>query len=152
MINLSNSQKEQIDEAFLKLHNLFAEKNLIKLIQVEEEVILSSDPNFNFLAPSFDKESDVEKIERSEEFYARVYYGRPSDESVSPSSNQREFPSKVNVPDGWVRIITTEDKSLAIKQAKRIIFDGGIYTLDSPKATHGLLSRQFYDFWLKPKF
>ena len=129
---------------FDDLHETFARD--IYVYQDEETVIISTNPSYNFLYRNAgSSQQTVTKQPVTSTISARIKYIN-GDEDVSVLDGA----SRISLPAGSVRIkIPTADFAF-IKDAKRVEFEGGIYSLKTVGSPIGMFGIKYYAFFLVP--
>jgi hypothetical protein len=148
MSYLTPDQANQIDQAFDKLHDFFAQKSKFLYFKENEVTVITEDPNFNAFAPSFDNTS-IEKTVESGNLNARIYYNRGDFEAIQNLTNG-SFESQASFPVGWLKIIVKSGQREVLEDTQKIIFEDRSFQRESPRASHGLLSRNFSIYYFKP--
>lgn len=144
---ISDSDKERFQSVFENIHDTFARD--IKFIQDAKRVILSTDPNYNYLYNNVRgqvasvKYKIVEKI-----FKARILYIGRQNEDIFDGEAGAQI--KVDKHVGEVRIKVDAEGYSYLKNTKRCEFDGRKFSVISDEMPHGLFAPHFYTFYLKP--
>ena len=144
---INDANKADMENVMMSIHNTFARD--IKFIQDAKRIILSTDPNYNYLYKSVrGSVSTVQRQITEKTFKARVLYvGRQEDGLFDSEANAQ---IKVEKHIGEVRIKVDATGHQYLKDAKRVELDGRMFTVSSDERPHGLFSPQFYTFYLKP--
>ena len=144
---INDANKADMENVMMSIHNTFARD--IKFIQDAKRIILSTDPNYNYLYKSVrGSVSTVQRQITEKTFKARVLYvGRQEDGLFDAEANAQ---IKVEKHIGEVRIKVDATGHQYLKDAKRVELDGRMFTVSSDERPHGLFSPQFYTFYLKP--
>jgi len=144
---ISDSDKERFQAVFDDIHDTFARD--IKFIKDAKRVILSTDPNYNYLynntkgKVASTKYQIIEKI-----FKARILYiGRQNEDTFDAEAGAQ---IKVDKHVGEVRIKVDVEGYTYLKETKRCEFDGRKFSVISDEMPHGLFTPYFYTFYLKP--
>lgn len=144
---ISDSDKERFQSIFDDMHDTFARD--IKLIKDAKKVILSTDPNYNYLYNNVKGQVASVKyniIERV--FKARVLYIGRQNEDIFDGETSAQI--KVDKHVGEVRIKVDKIGYQYLKDTKRCEFDGRKFSIISDEMPHGLFTPYFYTFYLKP--
>lgn len=143
---ISDSDKERFESVLDDLHDTFARD--IKFIKEAQRVILSTDPNYNYLYKNV--RGSVTSIKRDvveATFKARILYVGRQNEDVF----DREVGAQIKVEKhvGEVRIKVDKTGYEYLKGTKRCEFDGRKFSVVSDEMPHGLFSPRYYTFYLK---
>tara|TARA_S200000501_G_C20730046_1_gene702396 strand:+ start:195 stop:647 length:453 start_codon:yes stop_codon:yes gene_type:complete len=144
---INDANKLDMANVMKTVHETFARD--IKFIKDAKRIILSTDPNYNYLYKSVRGSVSTVKREITEKtFKARILYvGRQEDGLFDSEANAQ---IKVEKNIGEVRIKVDSTGHSYLKEAKRVELDGRLFTVSSDERPHGLFSPQFYTFYLKP--
>lgn len=144
---IDDAMKASMENAMGDIHDTFARD--IICIKDAKRVILSTDPNYNFLYKNV--QGSVTSVKReinSRTLKARILYvGRQNEELFDATTSAQ---IKIDQVVGEVRIKVGKDDYLYLKGTKRVEFDGRVFTMTSDERPHGLFSPHFYTFYLKP--
>ena len=144
---ISDSDKNRFESVFDDIHDTFARD--IKFIKEAQRVILSTDPNYNYLYKNV--KGQVKSIKRSvvqATFKARILYIGRQNEGVFDRDVGAQI--KVEKHVGEVRVKVDETGYGYLKGTKRCEFDGRKFSVISDEMPHGLFSPKYYTFYLKP--
>ena len=144
---ISDSDKEAFESVFNDIHDTFARE--IKFIKEAQRVILSTDPNYNYLYKNV--RGNVTSVKREiveATFKARILYIGRQNEDVFDKDVGAQI--KVEKHVGEVRIKVDKDGYSYLKETKRCEFDGRKFSVISDEMPHGLFAPKFYTFYLKP--
>ena len=144
---ISDSDKERFQAVFNDLHDTFARD--IKFIKDATRVILSTDPNYNYLYNNVKGNLTSVKYKITEKtFKARILYvGRQNEDMFDGEAGAQ---IKVDKHVGEVRIKVDAEGYSYLKETKRCEFDGRKFSIISDEMPHGLFTPHFYTFYLKP--
>jgi hypothetical protein len=147
---ISLSDQAIIGEPFNNLHATFARP--ITIFRDENQVIINTpSPNDNFLFPGAPNNSFISGVQVSGIFLARIKY--PEKQALnffSTSVGTSQDQINIRKEDGLVRIKLDPTGATYLQGAQRVILDGDLFTIDTSKQPHGLVSIiQFYTFYLK---
>lgn len=144
---ISDSDKEKFESAIDSIHDTFARD--IKFIKDAKKIILSTDPNYNYLYNNVKGQvSSVQRKITEATFKARIAYVGRQNEDLFDGETRAQI--KVDKHVGEVRIKVAKDGYQYLKETKRCEFDGRKFTLISDEMPHGLFSPRYYTFYLKP--
>ena len=144
---IDDANKEDMESVMRSIHNTFARD--IKFIKDAKRVILSTDPNYNYLYRSVRGSVSTIKREITEKiFKARVLYVGRQEEGLFDSEANAQIKVEKNV--GEVRLKVDAVGHAYLKETKRVELDGRLFTISSDERPHGLFTPQFYTFYLKP--
>ena len=143
---ISDSDKEAFQSVFDDIHDTFSRD--IKFIKESQRVVLSTDPNYNYLYKNVSGNITSVKREIIEaKFKARILYiGRQNEDIFDADVNAQ---IKVEKHVGEVRIKVDKVGYSYLKETKRCEFDGRIFSIISDELPHGLFTPKFYTFYLK---
>ena len=143
---LNSSQKEVFESVMQNMHDTFA--RTIFAYKDSKKVIVSTDPNFNFL---YNNVKGVKKeISRTQfkSISARVMY--------MDKQNEVSFDSEVNLSlklhhdNGEKRIKLASEGHEYFKDAKRVEIDGRLMFKVTDVKRHGLFRPKFFTYYLRP--
>ena len=144
---IDDVNKADMRSVMKKVHDTFARE--IKFIKDAKRIILSTDPNYNYLYRSVRGSVSTVKREITEKtFKARILYVGRQEEGLFDSEANAQIKVEKNV--GEVRIKVDAEGHSYLKDAKRVELDGRTFTVSTDERPHGLFSPQFYTFYLKP--
>jgi hypothetical protein len=143
---ISDSEKERFQAVFEDLHDTFARD--IKFIKDAKRVILSTDPNYNYLYNNVRGSVASVKYKITEKtFKARILYIGRQNEDIFDGEAGAQI--KVDKHVGEVRIKVDAEGYSYLKDTKRCEFDGRKFSIISDEMPHGLFTPHFYTFYLK---
>jgi len=144
---IDNIDKDGLESVFDDLHDTFARD--IKFIKDSQKIILSTNPNYNYLYKNTQGQmSSVKNKIIQTTMKARILYvGRQFEDSFEAEAGAQ---IKVDKHVGEVRVKVNKDGYDFLKGAKRCELDGRIFTISSDERPHGLFSPKYYTFYLKP--
>jgi len=144
---ISDSDKADLESVMDQMHDTFARD--IKFIKDAQRIILSTDPNYNYLYKSV--RGSVSSVSRKiveKTFKARILYiGRQNEEVFDAEASAQ---IKVEKHVGAVRIKVNATGYGYLKESKRVELDGRKFSVVSDERPHGLFSPKYYTFYLKP--
>ncbi len=144
---IDDANKEDMRKVMKSIHDTFARD--IKFIKDAKRVILSTDPNYNYLYKSVRGSVSTIKREITEKvFKARILYVGRQEEGLFDSEANAQIKVEKNV--GSVRLKVDAVGYSYLKETKRVELDGRLFTISSDERPHGLFSPQYYTFYLKP--
>ena len=144
---LDNIDKDGLESVFDDLHDTFARD--IKFIKDSQKIILSTNPNYNYLYKNTKGQmSSVKNKIIQTTMKARILYVGRQNEDVFDGEAGAQI--KVDKHVGEVRVKVNKDGYDFLKDAKRCELDGRKFTISSDERPHGLFSPRYYTFYLKP--
>lgn len=144
---IDDANKEDMESVMRSIHDTFARD--IKFIKDAKRIILSTDPNYNYLYKSVRGSVSTVKREITEKtFKARILYVGRQEEGLFDSEANAQIKVEKNV--GEVRLKVDAVGHSYLKETKRVELDGRFFTISSDERPHGLFTPQFYTFYLKP--
>jgi hypothetical protein len=141
---ITSAQKAFINSAFDNIHETFS--RTITVISNPQMTVISSSPTYNYF---YDKDSGASTVQYSENkqtFKARIKYINNNLENM-PGSNAAD---KLAIPAGTVKIKVAEDGYIALKEARKVEFDGRRYSIVSDNKPYGMFGPKYYSFILSP--
>lgn len=143
---IDDQGKEDLQSVFNSIHDTFARE--IKFIKDATKVILSTDPNYNYLYNNTRGQISSIKYKITEAtFKARILYIGRQNEDLFDGETSAQI--KVDKHVGEVRIKVDAEGYAYLKDTKRCEFDGRKFSVVSDEMPHGLFSPHFYTFYLK---
>ena len=143
---INDINKNSLESVFDDLHDTFARD--IKFVKDAKRIILSTDPNYNYLYKNVKgRVTSVKRKIVEATFKARIKYIGRQDGDIF----DREAASQIKVDKhvGEVRIKVDEIGYGYLKDTKRCEFDGRKFSIISDEMPHGLFSPRYYNFYLK---
>ena len=143
---LSAAQKASYEAVMQDMHDTFA--RTIYAYKESQKVIVSTDPNFNYL---YNNVKGVSKIVRKSQFKAisaRVQYMDKQSEVMFDSEVDSQI--KVQHDIGEVRIKLNAEGYSYFKDAKRVEIDGKLFFKITDVKKHGLFRPKFFTYYLRP--
>ena len=142
----SDEQKASIAANIEHLHDTFS-RNII-VYKEAKKVVISTDPNFNYLYGNSGATTSIENIPEKKVFKARIRYD--TDRSLE-YFGEADAQMKVNRTDrsSQVRIKLKKADYDYIKEAKRIELDGRMFHVDSDARAHGVFNVDYYTLFLR---
>jgi len=143
---ISDSDKERFQSVFNDLHDTFARD--IKFIKDAKRVVLSTDPNYNYLYNNTKGQVTSISYKVTEAtFKARILYMGRQNEDIFDGEADAQI--KVDRHIGEVRIKVDAEGYSYLKDTKRCELDGRKFSIVSDEMPHGLFTPHFYTFYLK---
>jgi len=144
---INDAHKAFLESAMDEIHETFA-RDLI-CIKEANKVIMSTDPNYNFLYKNVrGSVSSVKNVINQKTIKARILYVGRQQEDLFDAQTSAQL--KVEKVAGEVRIKVGKADYEYLKGTKRAEFDGRVFTMTSDERPHGLFTPQYYTFYLKP--
>lgn len=143
---ITTAQKDQIESAFDNIHETFG--RTITVISNPKMTVISSSSTFNSFY-NRDKPTspqNVEYTENKQTFKARIKYVNNSVIEAATSNSQY----RLVLPSGTVKIKVGQDGYAALKEAKKVEFDGRRYSIMSDHKAYGAFGPKYYSFLLSP--
>jgi len=143
------SQQGALEAAFSQLHDTFGRD--IVMFKSAQQITISTNVENNFIWESAPTNDVVQSIPVSGVFKARIKYANKQDRQKVAGSVAGKGGDQLNVEMefGDVRLKLDATGAAFMKDATRVMLDGDIFNIESPKRPHGLFNPQFYDFTLK---
>lgn len=140
MENLTDAQKEELEGVFDFLHEMFGRN--VTYYKKPEEVIIQSNPDHNFLFEGAPDNTEVEIIQESGVFSARVLWGRKQDSSILEDT-------KTILQEGECSLKVDLSGHSILAEAERIVVDDIPCEKNFPARPHGLFKPKYYTYILK---
>tara|TARA_R110002020_G_scaffold207146_1_gene412526 strand:- start:2044 stop:2493 length:450 start_codon:yes stop_codon:yes gene_type:complete len=143
---LTAAQKAEYEAVMQNMHDTFARS--IFAYKESQKVIVSTDPNFNYL---YNNVKGVSQIVRKSQFsalMARILYMDKQTEVNFDSEVNSTI--KVSHDIGEVRIKLDSDGYEYFKDAKRVEIDGRLMFKVTDVRKHGLFRPKFFTYYLRP--
>ena len=144
---ISQSRQNAVTAVFKNLHDTFTRE--ITVYKNAKAVSISSSPSFNGIYGSRSQSESIQFQTVSKSFKARVYFIKNEQEFLQ-SSGQNPSMDKIIFANGLVKIIVELDGFEFLKEARKVEFDGVVYSVRSGAIPEGLFQTQFYEFYLTP--
>lgn len=131
------------------LHDTFAKE--IVIFSSRKRTVVSTNPNHNFLYGSGPNQTEtIDEVVKTVA-KARIHYKKELQLDQMSKSNSGLSTEQFNVrnKDWDVKLIVTEDVKSLIESSKRIEFNDTIFDVYTDPRPHGVVSYQFYNFYLK---
>lgn len=146
MSYLSSSHKQLFEDAMQKVHETFARS--IFVYKESLKVIVSTDPNFNYLYNNVKGVSTTVRKSQFNLISARIHYMNKQDEISLDGDANSQLNLTQNV--GEVRIKVDTEGYKYFKDAERVEIDGRMFFKVSDVRKHGLFSPKYFTFFLQP--
>ena len=130
---LSPSQISKIESINNTLHDTFSQN--ITVYKNAKKTLIDSG-----------KKDNLDFTMVSETFDARVYYIKTEEELLANEKSQ----VKIIIPDGSIKVVVKKDGFNFIQEARRVEFDGKLFSIKTDGRPIGLTGNLFYIFYLTP--
>ena len=141
---LTAAQKASYEAVMQDMHDTFA--RTIYAYKEAQKVIVSTDPNFNFLYNNVKGVSQIVRKSQFQALNARILYVDKNMEEMYNVNTQ----IKVLRDIGEVRIKLDADGYDYFQDAKRVEIDGRLFYKITDVKKHGLFRPKFFTFYLRP--
>jgi hypothetical protein len=141
---LTAAQKASYEAVMQDMHDTFA--RTIYAYKEAQKVIVSTDPNFNYLYNNVKGVSQIVRKSQFQTLNARILYVDKNKEEMYNVDTQ----IKVERDIGEVRIKLDADGYAYFKDAKRVEIDGRLFYKITDVKKHGLFRPKFFTFYLRP--
>lgn len=128
------------------MHDTFSRS--IFAYKESQKLILSTDPNFNYLYNNVKGVSQILRKSQFKSIKARIQY-MDRDNTVM-YDNEADAQIKAQGPVGEVRIKVDHEGNEYFKDTKRVEIDGRMFFKVSDVKKHGLFSPKYFTYYLKP--
>jgi len=141
---LTAAQKASYEAVMQDMHDTFA--RTIYAYKEAQKVIVSTDPNFNYLYNNVKGVSQIVRKTQFEALSARILYVDKNMEEMYNVDSQ----IKVERDIGEVRIKLNAEGYAYFKDAKRVEIDGRLFFKVTNVKKHGLFRPKFFTYYLRP--
>tara|TARA_Y100000310_G_C20263807_1_gene614882 strand:+ start:168 stop:611 length:444 start_codon:yes stop_codon:yes gene_type:complete len=141
---LTAAQKASYEAVMQDMHDTFA--RTIYAYKEAQKVIVSTDPNFNYLYNNVKGVSQIVRKTQFEALSARILYVDKNMEEMYNVDSQ----IKVERDIGEVRIKLNAEGYAYFKDAKRVEIDGRLFFKVTDVKKHGLFRPKFFTYYLRP--
>jgi hypothetical protein len=152
MASLINEFRQSSIEVVLKnLHDTFSKE--ITVYKNAQGICVSSSPTYNSIYGDKGPINSIQYEMISKKFQARIYFVKSDQEFFYNGRGLQGSDNKLILPQGFVKILVEREAYLFIKEARKIEFDGCIYSIRSAgnhANPEGLFNNIFYEFHLTP--
>jgi hypothetical protein len=138
------------EDQFNKIHDTFARP--IYIFRENNSIVINSNPGNNNFFQNAPFNDTVITTAVSGMFNARILYSKREDlEMFEPFGIRKLGGDQVNIQKeaGAVRIKLDPTGASYLFDAKRVTFDGEVFTIRASKRPHGLFTPKFFDFYLQ---
>jgi hypothetical protein len=143
---LNSAQQKQYEEAMDRMHETFARS--IFVYRESLKVIVSTDPNFNYLYNNVKGVSQTVRKSQFNVIKARILYMDRQDQLNY--DGQVDTQIKIVQNAGEVRIKVDLEGYKFFKDAERVEVDGRMFFKVSDVKKHGMFSPKYYTYYLQP--
>jgi hypothetical protein len=146
---ISPSEDASFRSAMVDLHDTWA-KDII-VYSTRTRTVITTNPNHNFLYSTGPNQTEtVDEVVKTTG-KARIHYKKdlPSADLVLNTSGKAEDQINTERKDWDVKLVVTEDIKTLIEKAERITFNDVVFKVKPDNRPHGVVSYQFYNFYLK---
>jgi len=147
---ITDSQRGALENPFSLLHNTLGRD--IVMYKTAQQITISTNSKNDYIWESAPTNDAVQSIPVSGVFKARIRYGTNQGRVQMNTTTQGKGSDQLNIEleMGDVRLKLDATGAAFIQDAVRVVFDGTVFNVETPKRPHGILnSPQFYDFTLK---
>ena len=141
---LTAAQKASYEAVMQDMHDTFA--RTIYAYKEAQKVIVSTDPNFNYLYNNVKGVSQIVRKSQFKALSARILYVDKNMEEMYNVDSQ----IKVARDIGEVRIKLNAEGYAYFKDAKRVEIDGRLFYKITDVKKHGLFRPKFFTYYLRP--
>lgn len=142
----TSAQKAEYEAVMQQLHETFSRS--IFAYKDSKKVIVSTDPNFNFLYNNVKGVSQTINKTQFKQIPARIMYMDKQTEVNFDSEVSSQI--KVSHDIGEVRIKLDTEGYEYFKDAKRVEIDGRLMFKVTDVKKHGLFTPKFFTYYLRP--
>jgi len=148
---ISEARQQSIETVLRNLHDTFVKE--ITVYKNAQGICISSSPTFNSIYGDKGPSQSIQYEMISKTFKARVYFVKSEQEFFYNGRGLNGSNDKLILPQGFVKIIVDADAYSFIKEARKVEFDGVVYSIRSAgnhANPEGLFNNIFYEFHLTP--
>jgi len=142
----NSNQKEALESVMQNMHDTFARS--IFAYKESQKVIISTDPNFNYLYNNTRGVKQVLSRTKFKAIKARIMYMDKQSEVSYDADVGAQI--KVSHDVGEVRIKLDAEGNDYFKDAKRVEIDGRLMFKITDVKKHGLFRPKFFTYYLRP--
>lgn len=142
---LSDAEKNELQEALVDIHDTW--KRSAAFYKSPQEVIISSNPDHNFLFGEAPSNTQIQTIQQSGVFDVRIYYDKR--QIIRPVINESSQSVNLSIYEGEVRIKVDASGHAFLKDTERVVFDDYTFFIVDAERPHGLFNNQFYTYYLR---
>ena len=143
---LNSDQKKEYESVMQNMHDTFARS--IFVYKESLKVIVSSDPNFNYLYNNVKGVKQTVRKSQFKQIKARISYMDKQTEINLDAEVDSQI--KVSQAIGEVRIKIDREGHEYFKDAKRVEIDGRLFFTVTDVKKHGLFGTNFFTYYLRP--
>ena len=143
---LNSNQKKEYESVMQDMHDTFARS--IFVYKESLKVIISSDPNFNYLYNNVKGVKQTIRKSQFKQIKARISYMDKQTEINLDAEVDSQI--KVSQSIGEVRIKIDKEGHDYFKDAKRVEIDGRLFFTVTDVKKHGLFGTNFFTYYLRP--
>ena len=146
---ISPTEDASYSAAITDLHDTWAKP--IVIFSTRKRVVISTNPNHNFLYATGPNQTQTADEVVKTEGAARIHYKRELQTADLAKNTSGTASDQFNTSrkDWDVKLIVTKDIKTLIEKAERIEFNDQIFQVHTDPRPHGVVSYQFYNFYLK---
>jgi len=143
---LSSSKISKIDALYDRLHETFAQT--ITVYKDATRTLIAHNPKYNAIygKTQTGKDDSISYEVVPKTFDARIYYVKTEEELLNNYKTQ----TKTILPKGTVKIVVKKAGFDHLQEARRVEFDGRMFTIKTDGSPYGLTGNLFYTFYLSP--
>lgn len=143
---ITQEQKDIYSDILNDLHDTFA--RAIVFYKEPEQMILSSDPNYN---PYYNNSRNIQYVQESGIIGGRILYNKQLEKNYSTPEGGEDSSFRFVAPDGFVRVKIRKEDWEIFKDVTDITFDGLHFENYKTPRPHGLFDVKYYTLYLKIK-
>jgi hypothetical protein len=143
---LNSDERKQYEEVMQNMHDTFA--RTIYAYKESLKLIVSTDPNFNFLYNNVKGVSQSIRKSQFKPIKARISYMDKQNEITYDAQVDSQIKVTQNI--GEVRIKVDQEGNGYFKDAKRVEIDGRLFFKITDVKKHGLFAPKFFTYYLQP--
>lgn len=152
MASVISSGVKNLYESYFQTisHDTFARP--IYIFRQSENIVIATNPGNNMFFTNAPFNDQVQTIAVSGMFQARILYSKREDyEMFEPFGIRKLGGDQVNLrkEGGQVRIKLDPTGASYLFDAKRVTFDGEVFSIRTSQRPHGLFTPKFFDFYLQ---
>ena len=145
---ISSADEADFQSAMGLLHATYAKP--VTIYQTEQQVVVSTDPGYNFIYNTSPNSSDVINVIQSGVYNMRIHYPRHFDSKNLKSIGGIGMNDQINMQkkEYLVKLIVDSGAKEILQSCNKVMFNEVFYQMQSDPKPHGTVGYQFYNFYL----
>ena len=145
---ISSVDEADFQSAMGLLHTTYAKP--VTIYQTEQQVVVSTDPSYNFIYNASPNSSDVIDIIQSGVYNMRIHYPRKFELENLSAVGINGGGNQINMQKSnyLVKLIVDSGAKNILQSCNKVMFNDVFYQMQSDPKPHGTVGYQFYNFYL----